>query len=250
MRDHAVWSLSDSQFKVWITILTLANHRDGDWWNGRERVTIPAGSFITSQDHLAKESNTSRKTVRLAIAALIQIGSIKANTRANKYTEVCLVNSERYRGSDVEEGQQEGQLGANQGPTEGQLGATTGECKKEEKERSTYTPAYNGYGTWPEEWHAIRELIKGTGALPFLARYANWLHDLDWWQTMRTVFKSCPSPLESLLTDAVGFIQSEDYTARTKKGLRQKLRNCMEFAAKKRERGQPSLPMASKYPRL
>jgi hypothetical protein len=133
--DHAVWKLSDSQFKVWVTILMMANHREQDWWNGTARVTIPEGSFVTSQENLAIASRTSRKTVRLSIDALIRIGSITAKIRANKYTEICLVNSDRYRGTDVEEGQQEGQLGANQGPTRGQLGATTGEGEKEKKEK-------------------------------------------------------------------------------------------------------------------
>lgn len=130
MTEHAVWSLSDSQFKVWITILMYANHKDQDWWNGTERVVVPSGSFVTSQDHLAALSHTSRKTVRLAIDALIRIGSIWANPRAKRYTEIGLVNSEKYRGTDIEEGQQEGQVGAKQGPSEGQVGAITGEYKK------------------------------------------------------------------------------------------------------------------------
>jgi hypothetical protein len=135
MTDHAVWNLSDAQFKVWVTILMYANHRDQDWWDGSLRLTIPAGSFITSQDHLATLSRTSRKTVRLSIDALIRIGSITANTRAKKYTEITLINSDKYRGTDIEEGQQEGQVGAKQGPSEGQVGATTGEGRELEKEK-------------------------------------------------------------------------------------------------------------------
>jgi hypothetical protein len=143
MTEHAVWNLSDAQFKVWVTILMYANHRDQDWWDGSLRLTIPAGSFITSQDHLAALSRTSRKTVRLSIDALIRIGSITANTRAKKYTEISLVNSDKYRGTDIEEGQQEGQVGAKQGPSEGQVGATTGEGKKEKKEKKeTYTSVF------------------------------------------------------------------------------------------------------------
>lgn len=132
MDQHAVWSLPALQFKVWIAILNLANHEPRDWWNGSERVLIPKGSFITSQDNLAIYSKTSRKTVRLCIANLIRLGSIRAKIRANRYTQIDLINSDRWRGSEVEEGQVPGQLGANSGPTEGQLRATTGEGKKEE----------------------------------------------------------------------------------------------------------------------
>jgi uncharacterized phage protein (TIGR02220 family) len=118
-----------------------ANHRDQDWWDGSLRLTIPAGSFITSQDHLATLSRTSRKTVRLSIDALIRIGSITANIRAKKYTEITLVNSDRYRGTDLDEGQQEGQVGAKQGPSRGQVGAITGEGKKERKKEELHCEA-------------------------------------------------------------------------------------------------------------
>lgn len=111
----------------------------------------------------------------------------------------------------------------------------------------------NGFSAWPEEWTPIRDLVTGPHALPFLASYQRWLVDLDWWTTMRALY--APLPLPQLLTDAVAYIQGEGYHPRTKAAIRQKLRNCMEFAAKKTERGRqatltsPSDPYA-KFPRI
>lgn len=132
MRNHAVWSLSDGQFKVWITILNEANHIENDWWNGVERIVIPAGSFITSLSHLANLSRTTIKTVRLAIEALTKIGSIKAQTKAKSYTEICVINFDRYRGTDEDEGIDQGNVGAKRGHSRGKVGAITGEVRERE----------------------------------------------------------------------------------------------------------------------
>jgi hypothetical protein len=119
MSEHPVWQLTEGQFKVWIACLLLANHKEAEWWDGEQRVTIPAGSFITSQEHLAKHARVSRKTVRGAIQGLIRLGSIWANIRANRWTQIDLVNWPLYQGDESEQGQAEGQARANRGPTQG-----------------------------------------------------------------------------------------------------------------------------------
>lgn len=137
MVEHPVWSLPDGQFRVWISILNLANHEPREWWNGTERVLIPAGSLIISQEHLATYSRTTRKTVRLSINNLVGMGSVRANIRANRYTQIDLINAETYRGAGIDEGQVpvpvRGQPRANQGPTKGHNGRSR-EGKKERKE--------------------------------------------------------------------------------------------------------------------
>lgn len=141
MEDHPVWRLSDAQFKVWITILNNANHKDQDWWNGTERITIPAGSFITSQDHLAYLARVSRRCVRGALETLQRLGSIRSSARSNRYTHITLVNYNTYSGSDEDAGQLEGQQRAYRGPTEGLPRATTEEGKKGRmEEESTDLP--------------------------------------------------------------------------------------------------------------
>lgn len=135
MDRHAVWSLSDGQFKVWIAILNLANHQTQDWWNGTDRVTINPGSFVTSLKNLAVYSHTSIKTVRIALGNLSKIGSITAQIRARRFTEITLVNAETYRGTDLDEGTERGIVGAQQGHSRGTAGALTGEGKEREKKK-------------------------------------------------------------------------------------------------------------------
>jgi hypothetical protein len=127
------------------------------------------------------------------------------------------------------------------------------ENKKREVNSSARTGAdepANGLTEWPEEWGAIRNLVTGESALPFLAQHKQWLGDLDWWVTMKALFSSCPAPLSNLVTEAAAYIQGEGYKPRSKAGIRQKLKNCMEFAAKKAERSEPNHARSSQYPRL
>ena len=91
----------------------------------------------------------------------------------------------------------------------------------------------NGFAAWPPEWGPIVERIQ---TLPFLTKWQHWLTDLDWWKTQDEVFQSCPCRLDQLLLGAVGYIQTEGYQPASKRGLLKKLRNCMDFQARKAER--------------
>lgn len=117
--DSAVWNLPPGQYKVWDTILLLANNTDRKWWDGTEEVEIPRGSFVTSEPKLAEKAKVSRKTVRGALANLLRLGSIRAKRRAKKYTLIEVVNFKAYQGYKDRQGQEEGQVRAKQGPSEG-----------------------------------------------------------------------------------------------------------------------------------
>ena len=117
---HPVWKRPMATRLVWITILGNANFKENDWLRKGERITIPAGTFITTQDHLAELAGVTRKQVRSAIKDLITLESISANQRANRFTEINIINWQAYQGTEVDEGQPKGQPRANQGPTKGQ----------------------------------------------------------------------------------------------------------------------------------
>ncbi len=91
----------------------------------------------------------------------------------------------------------------------------------------------NGSSDWPPEWNPIRDLLQ---TIPFLAEHRTWLEDLAWWITMDELFTSCPAPLDRLLREAAAYCESEGYVPQTKKAIRMKLKNCMEFSARKAER--------------
>jgi hypothetical protein len=111
MMQHAVWCLPDAQFKVWITILTLANHRGRDWWDGRERVAILAGALPMSQRTIAKEARVGRQVVRDAVRNLERIGSIRTQKGTHKGIMIEVVNWDTYQGTGENENPQENPVG-------------------------------------------------------------------------------------------------------------------------------------------
>lgn len=107
--------------------------------------------------------------------------------------------------------------------------------KRGEKELLSVAPSApeNGFAVWPPEWKPLLDRIY---SIPILTTYKHWLSDLSWWQTMDELFSSCPKRLDGLLLEAAAYIKTEEYRPRSKKALRLKLRNCMEFSARRAER--------------
>lgn len=156
--DSPVWNLPPAQFKVWITILMLANAFDRRWLThrGDEEELIERGSFVTTQENLARASGTSRKIVRDALQKLERLHSIRAIGRANHSTLIIVENFTAYQPRDDAEGLHEGQPGANGGPTEGH-DVRKRERKKEEQgslgadapERERRAPRPTAAGKYP-----------------------------------------------------------------------------------------------------
>lgn len=87
-------ALTSGQRWVWVVCLALANIRPGQWFDGRGQVAIPAGSFITSQEHLAEKAGVSRIVVRHALQNLTRIGLIRAQPRPRCWTLIEIVDWE------------------------------------------------------------------------------------------------------------------------------------------------------------
>jgi hypothetical protein len=107
------------------------------------------------------------------------------------------------------------------------------ELKKVLNNAPAPVPPDNGFSSWPEEWKPIQSRIENT---PILSQYKSWLSDVTWWKTMDELFTSAPKNLDVLLIEAAAYIHTEGYRPRTAKALRMKLRNCMEFSARRSER--------------
>ncbi|MFB3816122.1 MAG: hypothetical protein ACE147_00545 [Candidatus Methylomirabilales bacterium] len=105
--DHPVWSLPPAQYKVWDACLLLANHKDSEWWDGRERVPIPAGSFVTSINHLAEKAKVTRQVTRDAIRNLQRLASITTQIRTQRWTMITVVNWHTYQGEECDENTEE-----------------------------------------------------------------------------------------------------------------------------------------------
>jgi hypothetical protein len=135
MMEHAVWHLTPGQFKVWATILVMASFKEAAWWDGQQRVAIAPGSFVTSQDHLAKAADVGRQVVRGALLSLERIGSIRAKITTKRWTLVEIVNWPTYQGDDVQGNPEPNQPATNRQPTGNHI-LRREEGKKERKELS------------------------------------------------------------------------------------------------------------------
>ncbi len=167
MQEHPVWQLTPAQFKVWCTILLMANFAERDTALGGARLPLPAGSFSTTEEELTRRAGRgiTRRIVRGALRSLMAFSSIRANQRAKCGTIIEVVNWPIYQGNDMCEGQAKGQPRANEGPIDGansnvsKASASPKKARRKEKNSSSNSHAFEGknglpagFSTWWTEY--------------------------------------------------------------------------------------------------
>ena len=90
------WWDDINTFRLWMTILLLANWKDKRWHG----ITIPRGSLWTSIDTLSKKSGLTKRQTRTALSKLISTHEVTSRA-TNKGTLVTVVNYDVYQ-SDIE----------------------------------------------------------------------------------------------------------------------------------------------------
>lgn len=130
MLDWEWWD-DINTFRLFMTILFLANWKDKKW-HGK---TIPRGSLFTSLSSLSKKSGLSVKQVRSSLDKLIRTNEV-ASERANNGRLITVVNYDFYQDLDDFRASDRANKRANEGQTKGKRRATTKEVKeyKEVKE--------------------------------------------------------------------------------------------------------------------
>jgi hypothetical protein len=91
-----LWDLPPPQFKVMVTILAMANWKQGKTFSGGKIVTIERGQFMTSLPGLAKKSKCSLRTVRTTLSNLEKAGFL-TDTSTRRYRIVTVINYETYQ---------------------------------------------------------------------------------------------------------------------------------------------------------
>lgn len=86
------WYQNTNVMSLFIHILFLANWEDKQW----QGITIKRGSFITSIDHLAKDTGLTNQETRTALDKLISTGEVNKQT-TNKYTIVTVNKYNDYQ---------------------------------------------------------------------------------------------------------------------------------------------------------
>jgi hypothetical protein len=151
---------------VWFSALLLANHRPGEWWDGRERVEIPAGSLVTSQPHLAEVAGVGRQVVRDALRNLDRIGSIRTKAATKRWTLIEVVNWPTYQNAEEQENQEENRTGTKDQPRTNH----NGRMKEGEKEEKRTPPAsgltLSGYLSQlpPEGQELLRQTVQAVAS--------------------------------------------------------------------------------------
>jgi hypothetical protein len=109
--ESPIWTnLGASGLKFAIYFLLRANWRDTDWYDGRRRVVIPRGSFVTSYEAASNDCQLTVKQARNAFAHLARIG-FATYTHGRHWTMVAITNYDQYQ-SEIEP---EGRAGTRAG---------------------------------------------------------------------------------------------------------------------------------------
>lgn len=115
------WYQNPNTFRVFLHCLLMANFTDGRF-EGRE---IKRGQFVTSLDHLSKDTKLSVKEIRTALDHLQRTGEL-ASESCNRYRVITIVKYDEYQ----LEGKQNGRQTASEGQAEGKQGASKGQQYK------------------------------------------------------------------------------------------------------------------------
>ena len=118
------WYQNPNTFRVFLHCLLMANFADGRF-EGRD---IKRGQFVTSLDHLSKDTKLTVKEIRTALDHLQRTGEL-ASESCNRYRVITVVKYDEYQ----LEGKQNGKQRASEGQAMGKQGAGKGQQYKKNK---------------------------------------------------------------------------------------------------------------------
>ncbi|EOU1496586.1 hypothetical protein ACNULB_04930 [Clostridium perfringens] len=136
--DRAIfehWIFQDAEkFKAFVDLIQLMRFKDETLIIGNDVITIPRGSFYTSELKLAERWGWSRKKVRSYLDLLSKEGMlIKKGT--TKGTTLTLVNYDFYQGEGTTKGTSKEHQRDNEGTSKEHQKNNEGYTKEERKER-------------------------------------------------------------------------------------------------------------------
>ena len=135
---------------IFIDLLLTVNWEEKKW----RGITVPAGSLVTSIEHLAQSTGVSPRVLRERLNKLEKTGEIAKQT-SNKFTIITLLNWRKYQDfldvkDDIEQDSPNNrQTNAKQMPNNRQQ--LNNEKKRRNKEIKNNTPPASGTGVIPKE---------------------------------------------------------------------------------------------------
>lgn len=129
--------------RIAMFILLSANHEPRKWYDGRENVNIPAGSFVTSSIKISKECKVGRTVVRNAVKYLDNSGFATIKT-TSRYMVVTITNWKLYQDTKPTDDQVSNQVATKSQPTNDQVATNYRPQLKNVKELKEGTTDTNG----------------------------------------------------------------------------------------------------------
>lgn len=108
---------------LFLHLLLKANHKPEKW----RGIEILSGQFVTSYDHLAKETGLTLKQVRTALTKLKSTNEITYKG-ASRYSIISINNWNKWQANDTQR--------ANKGHTKGKQRATIKEVKNDKEDKN------------------------------------------------------------------------------------------------------------------
>lgn len=113
---------------LWMFLLMNANWEEKKWYDGKQEVIIPKGSFITSINVLADATSISPQQTRTALKHFEKMKMITHRT-TNRWTHVWIVNWAKYQGGYDSDNTQDNKPITNGKQTDNKRITTTKEYK-------------------------------------------------------------------------------------------------------------------------
>lgn len=173
------WYKNANTMRIFVHMLFKANWKDGKF----EGKDIPRGSFVSSLDKLAEETNLSKDKVRTAVKHLIFTNEITTQ-KFPKYTVFAIKNYNRFQDVPTQNTTQT-PCSSHAVPTQFPAIEEKKEGKKE-RNNNIYTHAYE------EFWTAYpRKKDKGNAFKKFNARLVNGFSEVELIGAAKKYAKEC-----------------------------------------------------------
>ena len=100
--NSSLWTMKDTDVRLFITLLVMANWEDKRWWSAslQKDIIINRGELITSGANLASAARVSVSSTYRGLKRLEQSGKIKVRKTNKQFTFVSVCNYDFY--NDVE----------------------------------------------------------------------------------------------------------------------------------------------------
>lgn len=118
IQEHWLWKDKPFSYgQAWIDLILMANHTTNKFVLGSEIVTVPSGSFITSELKLAERWGWSKTKVRTFLT-LLQNDSMIEKKSDHKKTTISIVNYSVFQESETTKKPQKDQCSTTEKPVQ------------------------------------------------------------------------------------------------------------------------------------